>query len=47
MEASRVSPRVFRAIQTVDVDALESCSDIELRPGKNAVIWSVPLNLQS
>jgi hypothetical protein len=32
-EPPRVSPRVFRAIQTMDVEALGTCSDTELRPG--------------
>ena len=35
MEAPRVSTKVFVAIQTMDVDALESCSDQELRPGES------------
>jgi len=27
-----VSPKVFKAMQTLDTDALHSCTDTELRP---------------
>ena len=32
MEAPRVSSRLFRALQTVNVEELSNCSDVELRP---------------
>ena len=44
MEPPRVFPKVFRAIQTMDVEALASCSDTELRPGKVHKALN-PLNL--
>ena len=33
-----VSPRLFRAIQTVRVDALSRCSDSELRPALASLV---------